>query len=80
MFMCVKSNQYSLSQSFSDLKVIAYLTTEPKPYFQSHSFSDLTAVIAKLTTELKAKKLKEGKVEKPPMPVSRNDIKQAMRI
>lgn len=32
-------------------------------------------MIAKLTTEPKAKKL-----EKPPMPVSRNDIKQAMRI
>lgn len=36
-------------------------------------------MIAKLTTEPKAKKL-EGKLEKPPMPVSRNDIKQAMRI
>lgn len=37
-------------------------------------------MIAKLTTEPKAKKLEEGKLEKPPMPVSRNDIKQAMRI
>lgn len=37
-------------------------------------------MIAKLTTEPKAKNLEEGKLEKPPMPVSRNDIKQAMRI
>ena len=37
-------------------------------------------MIAKLTTEPKAKKLEEGKLEKPPTPVSRNDIKQAMRI
>lgn len=37
-------------------------------------------MIAKLTTEPKAKKLEEGKLEKPPMPVSRNDRKQAMRI
>lgn len=37
-------------------------------------------MIAKLTTEPKAKKLEEGKLEKPPMPVSGNDIKQAMRI
>lgn len=37
-------------------------------------------MIAKLTTEPKAKKLEEGKLEKPPMSVSRNDIKQAMRI
>lgn len=37
-------------------------------------------MIAKLKTELKAKKLKEEKVEKPPMPVPRNDTKQAMRI
>lgn len=37
-------------------------------------------MIAKLTTEPKAKTLEEGKLEKPPVPVSRNDIKQAMRI
>ena len=37
-------------------------------------------MVAKLTKEPKPKKLKEGEVEKPPTPVSRSSIKQAMRI
>jgi len=37
-------------------------------------------MVAKLAKEPKPKKLKEGKVEKPPTPVSRTGIKQAKRI